>query len=301
VDRPGPVRAARQPAAVGTAPVGVSAPGADGFRPDDDAVLVAVRHLLRESVADARGVLDALFDFLPSGSSEAMVGHARPVRRAPPGRAGPQPLVVPLPAVAAGPSPPIVPALALHPSVLEQTPDPLDTADPPGAVAVPTRALAWLVEHVDQPPALAAGCVELGPALQQLGMTQQRLDALGVLLADAMRANAGPGWRPEHEQAWRATTKLVSRWLGEGMARSAYEPPFWTGTVIWAEDAAVTVRTLLPYPCAPGQYTMMEMARNPRQWARCLVGDRSADNEVTLRVPGDPVVGSGERVRLRPT
>jgi hypothetical protein len=173
-------------------------------------------------------------------------------------------------------------------------------------------ALEWLADHVDQPPLVAARSADLGPALQQLGITPPRLESLALLLADALRAAGGPAWRAEYDEAWRSTVKLVARWMSEGMQRIAFEPPFWTAVVTGHERRAPDVgvlrlRTYLPYRWTPGQYASVEVAQYPRRWRPCWIGGRTDELVIHVRAgQGDEIADAlvhatavGDRVRLR--
>jgi hypothetical protein len=172
-------------------------------------------------------------------------------------------------------------------------------------------ALDWLVDHVDQPPLLAARAADLGPALQHLGITPPRLESLALVLADALRAAGGPGWRVEYDEAWRSTVKLAARWMAEGMQRIAFEPPFWTAVVTGhdrrgPEVAALRLRTYLPYAWTPGQHANVEVARYPHRWRPFWIA--GGDNEIVIHVRagrGDEIADAlvydtdvGDRVRL---
>jgi hypothetical protein len=178
-------------------------------------------------------------------------------------------------------------------------------------VVDPVAALEWLADHVDQPPLVAARSADLGPALQQLRITPPRLENLALLLADALRAAGGPGWRAEYDEAWRSTVKLVARWMSEGMQRIAFEPPFWTAVVVGHERRAPNVavlrlRTYLPYPWTPGQYANVEVARYPRRWRPCWIGGGAGELVIHVRSgQGDEIADAlvhgtavGDRVRL---
>lgn len=178
------------------------------------------------------------------------------------------------------------------------------------------QALSWLVENLDQPQIVTAKCAELGPALQQVGASAPRLDAMGVLVADALRANVGGAWRQEHYDAWHSSARLVTSWMGQGMERVDYEPAFWSATVVGHErrgdDVAVlSVRTYLPYPFTPGQFATVESARHPQRWhPYWIAGLPRDDNSVTIevRAAADDIVADalvhatavGDTVRLRP-
>jgi hypothetical protein len=172
-------------------------------------------------------------------------------------------------------------------------------------------ALDWLAGHVDQPPLVAARAADLGPALQHLGVTAPRLESLALLLADALRAAGGPGWRAEYDEAWRSTVKLVARWMSDGMQRIAFEPAFWTAVVTGhdrrAPDVAVLrLRTYLPYHWAPGQYANVEVAQYPHRWRPCWIAGRADELVIHVRSgQGDEIADAlvhgtavGDRVRL---
>jgi hypothetical protein len=172
-------------------------------------------------------------------------------------------------------------------------------------------ALDWLVDHVDRPPLLAARAADLGPALQQLGVTPQRLDNDALLMADALRAAGGNGWRVEYDEAWQSTMKLVARWMAEGMQRIAFEPPFWTAVVTGHDRrgpqvAVLRLRTYLPYRWTPGQHANVEVATYPHRWRPFWIA--GGDNEIVIHVRagrGDEIAEVlvhdttvGDRVRL---
>jgi ferredoxin-NADP reductase len=178
------------------------------------------------------------------------------------------------------------------------------------------QALTWLLDNLDRPQVVAVTCAALGPALQQVGASLQRLDAMGVLVADALRATVGGTWRQEHYDAWHSSARLVTSWMGQGMARVDYEPAFWTATVVGHErrgdrGALLNLRTYLPYPFGPGQFATVESARHPQLWHPYWIASLPRDdNTVAIEVratPGDLVAdalvdatGVGDRVRLRP-
>jgi NAD(P)H-flavin reductase len=175
------------------------------------------------------------------------------------------------------------------------------------------RAVGWLVDNLNRPQAVTAGLAQLGPAAAALGVPPERMEALAVLLADALRAS---GWLPEQQAAWQMVARLAGRWAAQGAAAGAYEPPTWIGTVVEhdlrRQDLAVLlVRTYLPYPYLPGQHAVVESAHHRADWRACwLATPPATDNLVELHVragPADPVgtalvgrVRPGDHVRLRP-
>ncbi|GAA2526031.1 hypothetical protein [Pilimelia columellifera] len=177
------------------------------------------------------------------------------------------------------------------------------------------RAVSWLADNLGRPHLVATGAAQLGPAAVALGMSPERLDQMGALLADAARA-AGAPWTAEARTAWEATSRLVARWVAQGAAASGYEPPFWTATVIdhelrRADLAVIRVRTFLPYPYLAGQVAPVETAHHRDQWRPCWVATApTGDNVIELHVRAyqeDPVglalvgrIAAGETVRLRP-
>jgi hypothetical protein len=166
-------------------------------------------------------------------------------------------------------------------------------ASPVARTEAVRQALAWLVDNLGQPRG-AMRCAELGPTVTALGVPAQRLETLGMLLLDAMRANVTP-WRPEYEQAWRSTIGLVVRWIDEGAKALAYEPAFWVGIVLASHGGVVHVRTYLPYPCWPGQCAVVEI--EPGVWGECPIVLADQDNVVALHLPAPRQ--PGDRIKLR--
>lgn len=176
------------------------------------------------------------------------------------------------------------------------------------------QALTWLVDHLDQPPVLAAGCGQLGGALREFGIQPQQLQLLGAALAEAMRAGMPGGWRQEYDAAWRSTWRHVHEWITHGARAAAYQPVTWTAVVTGHElrrgDLAVLrLRPYLPMPYRPGQYARIEVPELPGVWRPySLAGVPRRTNEVELhvRAKGEAGVsgalvhrtGVGDRVRL---
>lgn len=181
-------------------------------------------------------------------------------------------------------------------------------------------ALRWLVEHLDRPAVVATACSRLGPALARLGVDAPQLATLGLIMSDALRASMGTGFRPDIGDAWRTTWRLVSRWMGDGVAAYAHEPPFWTAVVTAVAGEPVRrgrggsvlrMRTYLPYPGGPGEEAVVEHPALPGQWRAYPIvaaGSLVAAGEVGIRVAGADEVAvalvehtiAGDRLRLRP-
>ncbi|GAA0426257.1 hypothetical protein Aca07nite_32220 [Actinoplanes capillaceus] len=131
------------------------------------------------------------------------------------------------------------------------------------------RALGWLVRRLDDPPALVAGCIQLGAVLAECGIPWTRLRVVGAALAEAMRAGMAPGaWRQDFDQAWRWTWQHIYEWLVHGGTLVAYQPTAWPAEVIEHDVrrqdlAVITLRPSLPMPFRPGQYTRVEVDAVP--------------------------------------
>ncbi len=179
-----------------------------------------------------------------------------------------------------------------------------------------TQAIGWLVDNLDRPHVVTNGCARLGPALDGLGVSPEQAAPLAQILVDTLRANAGVLWRPDQHAAWQETGRLVARWIEQGAAAAAYQPPYWTGTVVdhdrRRQDLAVLlVRTFLPYPYECGQYALVESPHHPESWRRCWIATPTAsDNTLELHVRSDPadrvglaLVGrsvAGDQLRIGP-
>jgi NAD(P)H-flavin reductase/hemoglobin-like flavoprotein len=153
------------------------------------------------------------------------------------------------------------------------------------------QALTWLVQHLDQPPAVASGCAQLGVALAECGVPPQQLQLMGAALAEAMRAGmAAGGWRQDYDQAWRTTWQHVQEWMAHGVAERAYQPAVWTAVVVSHELrrpdlAVVRLRPYLPMPFRAGRYARVEVPELPGVWRPySLAGVPLRDNIVELHV-----------------
>jgi NAD(P)H-flavin reductase/hemoglobin-like flavoprotein len=165
----------------------------------------------------------------------------------------------------------------------------------PGSSAGQTEQLAdallWLADHADQPPALAAGCRQLGAALAECGVLPPRLHLIGAALAEAMRAGvAAGGWRQDVAEAWRTTWQHAYDWITHGAVAAAYQPTTWAATVIAHERrrsdlAVIRLRPFLPMPYRPGQYARIEVPELPGVWRPYSLADAPGrDNIVELHV-----------------
>lgn len=188
----------------------------------------------------------------------------------------------------------------------------------PGTEAVQreqlAQALTWLVDNLEHPPALAAGCAQLGAALREFGVGAPQLQLIGAALAEAMRAGMANGWRQEYDTAWRSTWQHVHQWIAHGAAEAAYQPMRWTAVVTEHDQrcsdlAVLRVRPYLPMPFRAGQYAHVEVAELPGVWRPySLAGAPRVDNVLELHVRAKSEAGvsgalvhrtrSGDRVRL---
>ncbi|MER7280033.1 hypothetical protein ABT369_36905 [Dactylosporangium sp. NPDC000244] len=175
--------------------------------------------------------------------------------------------------------------------------------------------MTWLVDNLGNPGMVAARCSDLGPAITALGIPPQRLDALAILLIDALRANPpAPPLRADEEAALRDAGRLAARWTASGAAGAAHEPVRWSAVVtshdrLRADLAVLRLRTYLPYPCPPGTRAVAEVRRLPGRRRECWVGNLpDTDRTVELHIPlyrDDPVgaelverTAPGDRVTL---
>jgi len=153
------------------------------------------------------------------------------------------------------------------------------------------QALTWLVHHLDQPPALVAGCVNLGAALAECGVQPAQPQLIGAALAEAMRAGmSANGWRQDFDQAWRTTWQHVHEWIAHGEALARFQPTTWRAVVVSHERrrpdlAVVRFRPYLPMRFRPGQYARIEVPGLPGVWRPySLAGAPRRDNLVELHV-----------------
>jgi NAD(P)H-flavin reductase len=153
------------------------------------------------------------------------------------------------------------------------------------------QALTWLVDNLNDPPALAAGCSALGAALAECGIRPQQLQLVGAALAEAMRAGLAAGaWRQDFDQAWRTTWQHAYEWIAHGETLPGYQPTVWTAVVVSHERrrddlAIVRLRPYLPMPFRPGQFARIEVSEVPGVWRPySLAGAPRRDNIVELHV-----------------
>ncbi|WP_433303016.1 globin [Actinoplanes sp. CA-030573] len=173
--------------------------------------------------------------------------------------------------------------------------DPELPAALPGDASVRTGRLAdglvWLVEHLDDPPALVGGCAQLGAALAECGVAPERLRLVGAALAEAIRAGTPAGeWGEELDLAWRSTWQHAYEWIRHGATTADREPVTWAATVVSHELrrpdlAVVRLRPYLPMPFRPGQYARIEVRELPGIWRPySLAGAPRRDDVIELHV-----------------
>ncbi|SNR43494.1 FAD-binding oxidoreductase [Actinoplanes regularis] len=153
------------------------------------------------------------------------------------------------------------------------------------------RALTWLVQRIDDPPAVVAGCARLGAALAECGVQWTQLRLVGAALAEALRAGMEPGeWRQEFDQTWRWAWQHIYKWLVHGGTLVAYQPTVWDTEVISHELrrpdlAVVRLRPFLPLPYRPGQYVRVEVDGVPgAQRPYSVAGSPLLNDEIELHV-----------------
>jgi NAD(P)H-flavin reductase/hemoglobin-like flavoprotein len=153
------------------------------------------------------------------------------------------------------------------------------------------QALTWLVDNLDRPPVLAAGCGQLGAALAECGVPPGQLQLVGPALVEAVRAGmAAGGWRQDVDEAWRSTWQHAHEWILHGETLARYEPTIWTAVVVEhdlrrSDLAVVRLRPYLPMPFRPGQYARIEVPDVPGVWRPySLAGAPRRDNIVELHV-----------------
>jgi NAD(P)H-flavin reductase/hemoglobin-like flavoprotein len=152
------------------------------------------------------------------------------------------------------------------------------------------QALTWLVQNLDRPPVMVAGCGLLGAALAECGVMPQHLQLVGAALAEAMRAGMANAWRQDFDDAWRSTWQHAQEWITHGMAAPGYQPTVWAATVVSHERrrddlAVIRLRPYLPLPFLPGQYARFEVNELPGIWRPySLAGAPRRDNIIELHV-----------------
>jgi hypothetical protein len=171
-----------------------------------------------------------------------------------------------------------------------------------------------VINNLGDPRLVASRCAEAGAAIATLGVPPQRLEALAILLVDALRANPpAPPLRAEEEAALRDAGRLIARWTAAAAGDPA-DPVLWSAEIVEhdrrrADMAVLRLRTYLPYPCPPGMRAVVESPHVPGLSRDCWVGNLpNTDRTVELHIAlhrADPVGAAlvertavGDRVRL---
>ena len=134
------------------------------------------------------------------------------------------------------------------------------------------RALTWLAHNLDHPPAVVAGCGQLGAVLAECGVRWTQLHLVGAALAEALRTGMAAGaWRQDFDHAWRWTWQHTYEWIVHGGTLVAYQPTIWGAEVISHELrrpdlAVIRLRPYLPMPYHPGQYFRVQVGAVPGVW-----------------------------------
>ncbi|MFC7528774.1 flavohemoprotein [Actinoplanes sp. GCM10030250] len=148
------------------------------------------------------------------------------------------------------------------------------------------RAITWLVHTIGDPPALVAGCGQLGAALAACGVQWKQLQLVGAALAEAMRAGMAPGgWRQDFDQAWRWTWQHTYEWIVHGGTLASYQPAPWAAEVVTHELrrpdlAVIRLRPYLPMPFRPGQFARIEVPAVPGVWRPYSLATTLDDDEI---------------------
>ncbi|WP_285681226.1 globin [Actinoplanes sp. NBRC 103695] len=168
------------------------------------------------------------------------------------------------------------------------------------------QALTWLAHNLDNPPAVVAGCVQLGGALAACGIQPAQLQLVGAALAEAMRAGmAANGWRQDFDQAWRSTWQHVHEWMGHGAEAARYQPVTWLAEVVSHELrrpdlAVVRIRPYLPFPVRAGQYARIEVGEVPGVWRPYSLAGRGGVIELHVRAKTETGVSGTLVYRTQP-
>ncbi|MFD2767057.1 globin domain-containing protein [Micromonospora eburnea] len=145
----------------------------------------------------------------------------------------------------------------------------------PDSLAAQRDRLAWsvrqLIDGLDQPENVVSLFQELGRAHRKLGVRASHYQPFGTALMEALRAYAGTGWRPEHDDAWSRAYQFLAGVMSNAATGELSAPPFVRGTVVHHElrgpDLAVLrVRTAEPYDYRAGQYATVGAGQLPHTW-----------------------------------
>jgi NAD(P)H-flavin reductase/hemoglobin-like flavoprotein len=132
------------------------------------------------------------------------------------------------------------------------------------------RALAHIVQILDQPDELVPFLRQLGRDHRKFGVTATNYEPLGMALLSAIKKYAGPAWTVEVEHAWAEAYTIMARTMLDAAAGDD-GPAWWAATLVdhqrrGRDLAVVHLRPDHPVPYLPGQYLSVEVPQRPRLW-----------------------------------
>ncbi|MQY24043.1 globin domain-containing protein [Nocardia macrotermitis] len=133
------------------------------------------------------------------------------------------------------------------------------------------KALAHMVDRLDEPDELLPFLAQLGRDHRKYGIGPEHYPAVGNSLISAVRTHARTElWTEEVERAWQECVELITRTMLVG-AQDSDLPAVWSGTVIehrrvLNDLAVVRVRLDQPMRYAAGQYLSVQIPARLRMW-----------------------------------
>lgn len=154
------------------------------------------------------------------------------------------------------------------------------------------KALAYVVDRLDEPGELLPFLAQLGRDHRKYGIEPEHYSCVGKSLITSVRAHAGTElWTEEVEHAWQECADLITRTMVVG-AGERDTPAVWAGTVIehrrvLTDLAVVRVRLDQPMHYAAGQYVSVQIPSRLRMWRYLSPAvPANAEGEIEFHVRG---------------
>ncbi|MBJ8348750.1 globin domain-containing protein [Antrihabitans sp. YC2-6] len=133
------------------------------------------------------------------------------------------------------------------------------------------RALAYVVDRLEDPDNLLPFLAQLGRDHRKYGTTAEHYTAVGVSLLKALQNFAGHEiWTDDVDRAWNEALGVVASTM-IGAADADENPAVWGGTVIEHRNvlrnlAVVRLQLNEPMDYRAGQYVSVQVPSRPRMW-----------------------------------
>lgn len=146
------------------------------------------------------------------------------------------------------------------------------------------RALARIVQSLDNPEDMASYLSQLGKDHRKYGVEPAMYPAVGEALIATLRAFAGPAFTSGAQQAWQQVyTAGASLMIKAAEEDAASRPAFWTAEVIQNDNRGngIAVLTVAPdevFRYTAGQHVTVQTPRWPHVWRPYSVACRPRED-----------------------